>query len=93
MCVEAILASEAIQGPALALEGVDHVEGSDGLATAVLGVGHSVTDDVLQEDLEDTCRNQKISIEQAPSAAGTRKSQASAPAYHESPRRSGPRYA
>ena len=31
-----------------------NIEGSDGLATGVLGVGDGVTDDVLKEDLEDT---------------------------------------
>ena len=49
------LASEAIQGSALTLERIDHVEGSDCLAATVLGVCDSVTDDVLQEHLEDTC--------------------------------------
>ena len=48
------LAAEAVEGLALALEGVDHVHGGDGLAAGVLGVGHGVTDDVLEEDLEDT---------------------------------------
>ena len=47
------LSAEAVQSAALSLEGVHDVHGSDGLATAVLGVGHSVTDDVLQENLED----------------------------------------
>lgn len=35
-------------------EGVDDVHGRDGLPAGVLGVGDRVTDDVLQEDLEDT---------------------------------------
>ena len=39
---------------ALALESVDNVEGSDGLALGVLSVGNSVTDDTLEEGLEDT---------------------------------------
>merc|ERR1712137_818453 len=34
------LAAEAVQGAALALQGVHHVHGSDGLAASVLGVGH-----------------------------------------------------
>ena len=46
------LSSEAVQGASLPLEGVHHVEGGDGLAAGVLGVGDSVTDDVLQEHLE-----------------------------------------
>jgi hypothetical protein len=39
---------------ALALESVDNVEGGDGLALGVLSVGDSVTDDTLEEGLEDT---------------------------------------
>ena len=46
------LTSEAVQGAALALEGVHDVHSGDSLAASVLGVGHSVTDDVLEEDLE-----------------------------------------
>lgn len=38
----------------MALEGVDDVEGGDGLALGVLGVRDSVTDDTLEEGLEDT---------------------------------------
>ncbi len=48
------LAAEAVQGAALALEGVHDVQGSHGLTASVLSVGHSVADDVLQEDLEHT---------------------------------------
>ena len=48
------LASETVESAALALEGVDDVHGGDGLAAGVLGVGDGVTDDVLEEDLEDT---------------------------------------
>ncbi|KAI6679828.1 hypothetical protein NL676_033709 [Syzygium grande] len=44
-------AAEAVQGPALPLEGV-HVHGGDGLPAGVLGVGHGVADHVLQEDLQ-----------------------------------------
>ncbi|KAL7542634.1 hypothetical protein ACHAWF_011091, partial [Thalassiosira exigua] len=43
----------AVEGLALPLEGVDDVHGRDGLAAGVLGVGHGVADDVLEEDLED----------------------------------------
>ena len=38
----------------MALERVDDIHGSDRLAAGVLGVGDSVTDDGLKEDLEDT---------------------------------------
>ena len=48
------LSTEAIKGAALALESVDDVHGGDGLAAGVLGVGHGVTDDVLEEHLEHT---------------------------------------
>ena len=48
------LTAEAVQGTSLTLEGVDDVHGGDSLALGVLGVGDSVTDDVLQEDLENT---------------------------------------
>ena len=46
------LASESVEGAALALEGVDDVHGGDGLPLGVLGVGHGVADDVLEEHLE-----------------------------------------
>ena len=38
----------------MTLEGVDDVEGGDGLSLGVLGVGDGVTDDVLEENLQDT---------------------------------------
>ena len=47
------LATEAVEGLALALERVDDVHGGDSLPLGVLGVGDSVADHVLQEDLED----------------------------------------
>ncbi len=52
--VDESLSTEAVQGPALPLEGVHHVEGRHSLAAGVLGVGDSITDDVLQEDLENS---------------------------------------
>ena len=48
------LTTETVEGAALALEGVDNVERRDGLALGVLGVGDGVTDDALEEGLEDT---------------------------------------
>ena len=36
------------------LEGVHDVERGDGLALGGFAVGHGITDDVLEEDLEDT---------------------------------------
>mmetsp|Transcript_3065 Transcript_3065/g.6607 ORF Transcript_3065/g.6607 Transcript_3065/m.6607 type:complete len:157 (+) Transcript_3065:299-769(+) len=48
------LTTESVKGASLALEGVDDVHGSDGLAASVLRVGDGITNDVLEEDLEDT---------------------------------------
>ena len=48
------LTTETVEGTALALEGVDNIEGGDGLALGVLSVGDGVTDDTLEEGLEDT---------------------------------------
>jgi hypothetical protein len=48
------LTTETVQSPALTLEGVDDVERGDRLALGVLGVGDSVTDDTLEEGLENT---------------------------------------
>ena len=38
----------------MSLESIDNIHGSDSLPLGVFGVGDSVTDDVLKEDLEDT---------------------------------------
>ena len=48
------LAAEAVEGSSLSLEGVDHIHGGHGLSSSVLGVGDSVSDDVLKENLEHT---------------------------------------
>jgi len=48
------LTTETVEGTALALEGVDDVEGGDCLALGVLGVGDGITDDTLEECLENT---------------------------------------
>ena len=48
------LTAESVQGASLALEGVHNVHGCDGLPLGMLGVGDSITDHVLQEDLEDS---------------------------------------
>ena len=48
------LTSESVEGTSLPLEGIDNVHGGDSLPLGVLGVGDSVPDDVLKEDLEDT---------------------------------------
>jgi hypothetical protein len=48
------LSTETVKGAALALEGVDDIEGGNSLALGVLSVGDGVTDDTLEEGLEDT---------------------------------------
>ena len=48
------LTAEAVQGAALAFQGIHDVHGGDGLPLGVLGVGDSIPDDVLKEHLEDT---------------------------------------
>ena len=53
-CLIMRLSSEAVESASLSLEGVDDIEGSDGLSASVLGVGDGVSDDVLQEYLEDS---------------------------------------
>ena len=47
------LATETVQGAALSLQRVDDVHGGDGLSLGVLGVGDGITNDVLQEYLQD----------------------------------------
>jgi hypothetical protein len=49
-----ILTTETVQGPALSLQSVDNIERGDGLALGVLGVCDGVTDDALEEGLQDT---------------------------------------
>jgi hypothetical protein len=46
------LTTETVQGAALSLQSVDNVQRRDGLALGVLGVGDGVTDDTLEEGLE-----------------------------------------
>ena len=38
----------------MAFQGVDDIECGDGLSLGMLGVGDGITDDVFQENLEDT---------------------------------------
>ena len=47
------LSAKVVENAALALESVNNIHGSDGLAAGVLGVGHGIADDVLEGDLED----------------------------------------
>ncbi|KFV65814.1 hypothetical protein N307_06726, partial [Dryobates pubescens] len=50
------LAAETVEGASLALERVDHIHGRHSLSLGVLGVGNSISDHVLQEDLQHTAR-------------------------------------
>ena len=45
------LTTETVECATLSLEGIDDVEGCDGLALGVLSVGDGVTDDTLEEGL------------------------------------------
>jgi hypothetical protein len=48
------LSTETVEGAALALEGVDDIKGGNSLALGVLSVGDGITDNTLEESLEDT---------------------------------------
>ena len=48
------LTSESVQGASLPLESIDDIHGSDSLPLGVFGVGDSIPDDILKEDLEDS---------------------------------------
>jgi hypothetical protein len=48
------LTTETVDGSALTLEGVDNIQRSNGLSLGVLSVSDGITDNVFQEDLEDT---------------------------------------
>jgi hypothetical protein len=48
------LTTETIQSTALALESIYDIEGGDSLALGVLSVGDSITDDALEEGLQNT---------------------------------------
>ena len=51
---ERCLTSETVQSTSLPLEGVDYIHSGDSLPLGMLGVCDGITDDVLQEHLEDT---------------------------------------
>merc|ERR1719347_232491 len=50
------LASKAIQGATLPLEGIHNIHSSNSLPLGMLSVGDSIPDDILQEHLQDTPR-------------------------------------
>ena len=51
-CWKVSLSAEAVQSAALSLKSIHHVHGGDGLPFGVLGVGDSIADHVLQENLQ-----------------------------------------
>ena len=48
------LTTETVEGTSLSLQGVDDIERCDSLALGVLSVGDGITDDTLEEGLEDS---------------------------------------
>jgi hypothetical protein len=48
------LTTETVQSTALALESIYDIEGGDSLALGVLSIGDSITDDALEEGLQNT---------------------------------------
>ena len=48
------LSAESVESASLSLEGVDDVHGRHGLSLGVLAVGDGITDDVLEEHLQDS---------------------------------------
>ena len=48
------LSTESVQCLALAFQRVDNIKSGDSLALGMLGVGDGITDDILEEDLENT---------------------------------------
>ena len=48
------LTSESVESTSLSLKSVDDVHSGNGLSASVFGVGDGVSDDVLEEHLEDT---------------------------------------
>ena len=48
------LSSESVKGTSLTFQGVDDIHSGDSLPLGVLGVGDSITDDIFQENFQDT---------------------------------------
>ena len=48
------LTTESVQGTSLSFEGIDYIHGGDSLPLGMLGICDGITDNVLQENLEDT---------------------------------------
>ena len=52
--LERELAAKAVQSPALPLEGIDHIHGSDSLPLGMFSVSDSVTNHILKEHLQNS---------------------------------------
>ena len=48
------LSTESVQGASLSFQGVDDIHSGDSLPLGVLGVSDSITDDIFQENFQDT---------------------------------------
>ena len=48
------LTSKSVESTSLSLQSVDNIHSGDCLSLGVLSVGNSITDDILQKDLENT---------------------------------------
>ncbi|TRY67497.1 hypothetical protein TCAL_03754, partial [Tigriopus californicus] len=48
------LTAEPVEGATLTLQSIDHIHSGDSLPLGVFSVGNSITDDVFQEDLQNT---------------------------------------
>ena len=49
-CQISDLTTKSVQGSSLSFQGIDNVHGGDSLPLGVLGVGDSITDDILKEN-------------------------------------------
>ena len=56
VCIDerASLTSESVQGTSLSFQSVDNVHSGDSLSLGVLSVSDCITDNIFQENLEDT---------------------------------------
>lgn len=52
--VKRCLTTETVEGTALSLQSVDDIEGGDGLTLGVFGIGDGITNDTLEEGLQNT---------------------------------------
>ena len=48
------LSTESVEGSSLSFQGVHNIEGCDSLSLGMLGVCHCITDNIFEENFEDT---------------------------------------